>query len=856
TDGDGRYEVALPPGQYRLRFSEPIYQLVTKEGVVLPGEFSIVDASMDIDEAQFQEVVVITTRFDVASEAAQLQARREASVVQDSISQAEMRRTPDSSAGDSARRVPGATVVGGRYLVVRGLGGRYTNALLNGVRIPNTDPDRPGVQLDLFPGSVLNSLSVAKTFSPDMPGNFAGGSLQLQTQDFPQEFTFQSTLSVGANSESAFQDVLTYDGGSTDLLGFDDGTRALPDAIPNQRLQISRKGLGVDEVNAASKGFQNRWRLYRVAGVPDLGVSAQMGDTTRLFGRKLGAIGSFSYGHRLRRETGALGKVRLGENGNIEKVEDLSFERGGREVDLSGLGTLTYELSPTDEVSTVVFWNHSADDGARFVTGRSETEGEDIAARRLRFLERDFGFAQVLGDHSELPFWHAARIKWQLNGSVALVDEPDTRDLMYQRDGDRWFWRDTPGSGERFFSELDQIDGGGGLDFLFPIAFVDAKVGALAQFTERSVVARRFGFDFIGSSTEELFQDPEVLFAAENIGETVRVEELTRVDDSYEANQRLVAGYAMAEVSVTGWLRVMGGVRAESFAQDLESFSPFPEETGDVEGTDRTDTDLLPAAALIFEIAEGMYLRGAYGGTVARPELRELAPFLYQDFVRRRTVQGNPDLVRTYIHNFDLRWEWFPAKTSVLAISLFYKDFRHPIEQVIRDRQGNVTYDNVDGATNLGGEVEARTGFGFIHPNLEPFSIGSNVSVLTSEVQLSADQQGTATSSERALAGQSPFVANLSLGCSLPDTGFSAFLFYNVFGRRIEEVGKLGLPDAYQEEFHSVDLSMAFDFTNHFRLTATAKNLLFQEEVLTQGPFDVQRTRPGATFALKLRWSE
>ncbi|MEZ4256528.1 MAG: TonB-dependent receptor [Polyangiales bacterium] len=856
TDLDGAYELSLSPGRYRLRFEEDVYEILVRDDVmVAPAEFAVVDAALTLNTGKLQDEAVIVTRFNVRSAAAQLQARRDATVVKDAISAEEMQRTPDSNAGDSARRVPGVSVVGGRYLVVRGLSGRYTNALLNGVRLPNSDPDEPGVQLDLFPRQMLNSLSVTKTFSPDIPGNFAGGSLQLETRDFPDAFTLEVQLTTNANTESIGQQVLTYDGGSLDFLGLDDGTRGLPSDVPTERVIASARGLSRADVDEVARSFPNRWTRSSTTGIPDIGVSVTAGDTLKLGGHKLGILSNVNYGHNWRQASGTVGKTRVGAGDRVELAEDLKTETGTRQVTWGALSTVTYEASRSDELSFVGMWNHASEDTTRVARGHSDNEGADIVAQRFRLVERNLGVVQLLGDHTDFGLLAGSRLKWQLNGSFTGRDEPDTRDVMLQEENDAFFWRDVPGSGERLYSGLTQWDGGGGFDFAFPVGFVQAKTGALAQYTDRGFTARRFGLAFVGNSADDRFLPLPELFAADNVGTLTRLQELTRSDDSYQANQLLLAGYAMADAKLLEWLRVVGGARIESFGQHVESYSPFPEERKDAIATDRTDTDALPSASLIFGLSEKMFVRAAYGGTVARPEVRELAPFLYQDFVRRRTVQGNPDLLRTYIHNFDLRWEWFFGDTEVVAFSAFYKDFRHPIEQVVQDRQGNVTYDNVDGATNFGGEAEVRVGLGHLHPGLGPFSIGGNVSLIRSSVELSDAQRGTATSAERPLAGQSPYVANLSLGCALPDIGLTSFVYYNVFGKRIEEVGKLGLPDVYQEPFHSLDVSAAWEFATHWKLTVTASNILFSKVELKQGPFTVQRRDPGATFGAKLGWT-
>jgi outer membrane receptor protein involved in Fe transport len=312
----------------------------------------------------------------------------------------------------------------------------------------------------------------------------------------------------------------------------------------------------------------------------------------------------------------------------------------------------------------------------------------------------------------------------------------------------------------------------------------------------------------------------------------------------------------MIEVPLLLGLRGMAGARVESSRQEIRVASPFAASSGDAPpGAERTDLDVLPAASLVAALSDEMNLRVAYGGTVARPLVRELAPFLTQDFVRRRNVQGNSDLDRTFIHNFDLRWELFPSPTEVFALSLFYKRFQSPIETVIANQNGDVRFENIDGAVNYGAELEARVGLGVLDESLESFSAFSNVALIQSEVALADEQVGAATSQKRPLAGQSPFVANLAFGYEPAEGPFSAFVFYNVFGRRIQEVGRLGLPDVYEEPFHSLDLTAFYKMSGGLSTSLSVGNLLLQEQSISQGGLNFSSSQRGASVSAKLSWS-
>ncbi len=860
TDLDGLFSVALPPGTYSLRSFYELHHPVRVRGVVVqrgrPAELTI---RLEPDSDSVIELDAVTAAADSATAESQLRIRQQAATVQDSVSAEEMSRAPDGSAGGVVRRVVAATLVDGQYLFVRGLGGRYTSVLLNGVPLPSLDPDVPGAQLDLIPAGLLDSISVRKTFTPEMLGAFAGGSMLITTRGFPERFQLRLGLSTGFDTQGIFQPTYLDRSGSADFLGFDDGGRALPSAVPDHRVEIGLHDLGADEVERIGESFPNRWSLTRELGLPALGLSAAIGDRVRLGGRPFGYLLSLSYGVSSSRTLGSVASVRLegeGEEAEVRVREQLRMETGSLTGRWGALGTASFEPTDHDRLTLVALWAHSGTETARLVHGFAESESASIEARRLGWIERSLAFAQLLGEHEGLPVPPGSRLEWRLDVGYVLRDEPDQRDLTYEESEAGFFWRSVPGSGDRFFSSLSQLDLGLALDLTAPIGPVTATTGLTGRVSRRAFSARRFSMRYTGRSSAERFLPPEELFSPEAVGDFVEVVEITRPDDGYEAEQYLWAGYLMADAPIWGPLRFVTGARVEAFDQRVRSSSPFADAgQEEVRGTARTDVDLLPAASLVYAVLEDMNLRLAYGWTVARPQVRELAPFLFQDFVRRRTVQGNPELERTSIHNLDLRWEWFYGPREVLAVSAFYKFFLSPIEQVVVDRQGNITFANVAGAQNFGGELEARFSLGRLWAPLSVLTVGGNLTLVYSQVSMTEEERMSATNAERPLAGQSPWVANLSLDYEPEGTGLTVSVFYNVFGERIQDVGRLGLPDVYEEPFHSLDLSLSYELLDRFTLRFSARNLLHQEAVLRQGGITVRRVQPGVSFGLGFGWS-
>jgi hypothetical protein len=860
SDRLGRFELPLRPGRHDLRVECPLYEPREIRGVLVadpdaggaPLEVTLVPAA-----GAENEVVVVEGRVDLQSESAALETRRRSVVVADVLSAREISRTPDSSASDAVKRVVGATLVDGRYLGVRGLSGRYVNVLLHGVVLPSPEPDRQEVPLDLLPTGLLGNLALSKSYDAGEPATFAGGTLQLETSAHPDALTASIKLGVGAGSESHLAPVQSYQGGSTDLLGFDGGTRQLPAAVPRDRaVRGGAGGLERSQIAGIARSFDNTWAVQERQALPNLGLGAQLGDALRIAGQRVAYLASAGYRRDESARREQIGRVSRSDSGQVAYRERLQAEEGSASAQLSGLLSLGWRGRGRSELDLVSLYTHSGEQSAARVTGLSESDGLDIDSSRLLFVERQLWFNQLVGRH-RLGAGERIRVDWQVNASLVNRDEPDTRDLTYHQltSGALRFKSET-GSGERFFSELDEQSLGAALAVGGGAGRLRLRAGASLQNTERSFSARRFRHAFVGRDLSFLERPPQTLFAADSLGSAFALEERTLASDAHQAALLVTAGHASAELALSERLRAVTGLRLESAAQTVHSGSRFAADAGAVApaDVDRTSTSLAPTSNLVYALNQRMNLRAAYSLTVARPRFRELAPFLYFDYTRRRSVSGNPALEESRVHNADLRWEWFPADDEVFALSLFAKEFRQPIEQVIISASGgDVSYANAEAARCVGGEFEARLGLGRLGPALAALRLQSSLALIHSRVTLSAAQQMSQTSRSRPLQGQSPYVANLGLGYQ-PGAGSELALLYNVSGARIDEVGFETLPDVLERPFHRLDLAASTRLPHQLRLKLTARNLLDAASVQTQGGLEVSRYKPGVSVSATVEW--
>ncbi|ABF89166.1 TonB-dependent receptor [Myxococcus xanthus DK 1622] len=856
TDLDGFYRVALPPGKYDLRVFYDVYQGRRITGVVVTkGKATKLDVALGADEGAVQEVVV-EARADRRAEGALLQERKKAAAVSDAISAQEIARTPDSSASDAVKRVVSATVVDGRYVLLRGLGGRYSTTLLNGALLPSTEPDEPSVPLDIFPTSLLANLNVVKSYTPDLPGTFAGGTLLIETNSYPSEFELKPRISLAGDSETTFRERNSQaQGGFGENLGFPSGSRQLPNAIPRDS-GLGMSGESSDVLEQQYRSFPNIWQARRTTALPNMGLGVSMGDTLRFGNSRLGYLASANYGHRDGVQEGTFARVDRDETGALNARDAARSTQGFETASLSGLGSVGFQLDRDNELTWFGLYTRGTDTRTFTARGSNIVRGESYESTRLQFVSRQLFFNQLRGFH-RLGLLGDAELDWQANLSRVDRDEPDTRDTLYSDNlsapsGTPTF-PNQPNSGERFFAELGETSTGGSVNVTVPLSAVRLKVGGLTQVSFRDFGARRFRY-LLGTTPVDRTLPPEQLFAPENLGTGIRVRENTRPDDAYDAYLGIFAGYASADVQPTDALRLVGGLRVESSTQQLTLKDPF---TG-ASGTENRSEymNLLPAFNAIYALTPTVNVRAGYSYTLARPTFRELAPFIYFDFVRRRNVSGNPDLLQTRIHNIDARVEWFAGENEVLAASAFYKRFQDPIERVIRNPEsGDLSFENAAGANTYGLELEARASLARLTETLKAVRVGANLTLIQSDVDLGdPNVVGAQTNRNRPLQGQSPYVINLNVGYSRPESGTELTVLYNVYGRRISEVGVQGLPDIYEVPFHRVDISLTQQLGSA-QLKLTAANLLNSSVTLRQESVDVQTYKPGVAFSASLGWS-
>ena len=819
--------------------------------------------------------VEVKGRTESGNEALYLDEKRLAPVVTEALSSEQISRTGDSDAATTLKRVPGLSLINGRYIYVRGLGERYSSVLLNGAQIPSPDFTRRVVPLDLFPNELLDGIVVQKSYSPDMPGEFGGGTVQLRTREVPRAPFFRVQGTLGYNDGTTFEDGLRYDGGGRDWTGYDDGTRELPGslagAIANGSYLRPQSINNPDGATPAELQTYGRDLAGSGFGIkqekigPDTGFSLGLGNGYQLNDTiRLGVIGAVRYSQQWDTRDEVRNTYNSSDAG-LTPVGSLAVDSTERAIDASAFVGVGLDIGKYHRLGLTVMQLRQTDDRTR--TSDGVVDSVDSRYYELKWVENQLAAQQLTGKHL-FPALHDLELDWQYTHAKATRDEPNRRSYRYDYSGDLLEYSRRSDANATVYGDLSDDQDDYGFKATLPFFFdngssLSLMAGAGRTTRDRDSSIRTFAYQLASGSPLNaepgFFSQPidAILDDANIRPDGFVLREVTRPTDNYFAEQTITSMFLNADLNLGAW-RFIAGARREKNDQSVTTFDIGNSNFDPIVSSNKAST-WLPAAGITWAYSDNAQLRAGFSRTLSRPDFRELSPAPFTDPELDIDTIGDPDLKTTRLRNVDLRWEYYFGGADSVSLSLFQKKFENPIEKLrLPGSTVLLKLANAASANNRGIEIDAQKGLGFIGErwlhgvDLSAWHVGFNYARIKSSIELDPATSGFQTNQSRPMQGQSPYVVNLQLGYS-GETD-EANLLFNRFGRRISEVGVQGQPDVYEESYNSLDFLWRHRFGEDWRVTLRLRNLLDPDVRFTQGGLDTRVYSRGREALVSLEW--
>lgn len=843
TDLNGQFQFTdLTPGTYSILVSYIGYKPLTVGKIVVDNQKPThVDVVLTSDSEALSEVVV-STKAVKNTEVAMLSAIRKSAVVQSGVSFQQIKRTQDKDASEVIRRIPGISIIDDKFVLVRGLSQRYNNVWINGSTVPSTEADSRAFSFDIIPSSQLDNLLIIKSPAPEYPSDFTGGFVFINTKDVPDRNTFSISLGTNYNNEAHFQSFRYNKGSGTDWLGFDSGMRQLDGGI-----RATLRPIGDNGVDLMGNGFNNDWTVKKKTPVADFNFTTNVNHYWRFDQRTLALMGTLNYSNNY--------KTLHNMSNNLFGSYDRSNDRSNylrRSVDnqynnnvrLGAMLNLTLALNPNNRLEWKQLFNEL---GKSRYTSRVgiNAQNDNEQSAEYYYSSRTIYNTQFTGFHST----HAGTLKWNAGYAYANRNMPDRRlYLLNDKLEDGVVALSSSNDISREFTRLNEHVVSGGVnwqkEFNWGRCLPTLKAGVFGEYRTRSYFTRYFIYNWNNLNNNlppnfRMLDLPTQLLIDDNYGDDkLFLLEEVKWSNNYDGNNTLGAGYVAADFPL-GNFNIYTGVRYEFNRMELTTNTRDFEKSPS--SKEYINHDFFPSLNATWRFVKDQQLRLAYGKSINRPEFREVSPSVFYDFDLASDVQGNTELKSCYVHNLDLRWEWYPHGGEQVSVALFYKHFEDPIEWTYTVAGGTdlvYSYHNAKSARNYGLELDVHKNLGFM--SLPFLSLNFNASFIQSRVHFEAGSR----EKSRPMQGQSPYLVNTGLFYANSAGTLNMGLLYNRIGKRIIGVGRsvglagsddsANIPNSYEMPRNVFDFTVSCRLGRHVELKATVRDLLNEKITFKQ----------------------
>ena len=834
TDATGSFELNLAPGDYRIVISYISYFTQQLDIRVSEGMAETLVA-LEPDN-QVLASVTVTARKNLESERALQTERIAANIAIENMGAREMSLKGISNVQEGVRKMAGISIASAGQLIVRGLGDRYSITTLNGQPIASPNPDNKLIPLDIFPSSTVKNITVSKVYEVSSYADYSGAHIDINTRENTGEPFFSVDFHLGGQFNTVGRDFYRMDHRSLFTQPAVD-RRALTGSLADFRQYVKTKDI-----------FDTDFSVSKHRALPALGGNLAWGRDFRV-GRQMVSVlasGGMSNGQ----QTMDNAWFRLLE-ATGRTTDEYEYDSYASELKIAALASLSTTLRDADRISYTLFYARNAVDTYMLREGYDQESHQLLGSNDVMHVYKLMTH-QLNGRHAFGERW---LLRWSGSWSATSSDEPDRRQVMYLRgeDGSLSLFKLNQQETMRYFGTLDE-------DEWNAHAAVDYTFGAGHKLTaglswkdkRRDYAGTRFYYDL--SKLSPVIDDPlnpDFLGFGNVADGSLTINRQKQPKDSYEAGNRIYAGYLSLDLQATPLLLINAGVRYEASQQWVRYYN----DQSIRERRDLDKYDLFPALNIRYSLTDEQQLRLAASRTITRPSFIEMAPFLYQESYGSVQLRGNEALQNSYNYNLDLRYELLNRRGDMVSVTGYYKYLDEPIERVQMLAGGAAvhTFRNADNGMAAGVEIELRKTL------VRDLRLGINGTYMYTNVKL--PEGGVYTNKERALQGASPYLLNADLTWTPRFGGerqLNLALLYNLQGPRIQAVGISGLGDVTQRPVHTLNFSAAYRFSARAELKMQLTDLLnralvFEQEVpQTNRTVEVERYRRGTGFEIGL----
>jgi hypothetical protein len=841
TGIDGNFKIKVSPGNVRIRFSYIGYK--TLDTLLSVNKDIILEVRLKPDVVELGEVQVTGSAIRDNSSILGFIAEKQISTsIFDGLSYRQIKMTIATTSADLMSKVVGVSVKQNKFVNVRGIDERYNVVTLNGSILPGTEPDKRSFAFDLIPAGLVQSVKIVKTFTPDLPGSSSGGFIDITTLSFPESTLNEFGFSLISIPGITFNSFSVYGMDKLSLFGVSDGKIGLPSDFPSDISKIP-----VEQRNLFAKEIPNLLNKNSLYHLPDLRMSfLRIG---KLFKSHLSYSMAVNY-----RRTSLKQELELYEyEGDWSKRFEYQGSKYEREVQFGGLIELQAKFSNHTiglrGISTMMF-----EDMFSQLRGFQYT---DQGAEQIHLMtgveSRNLNFAQIYGEHS----FGDVNLNWKASSSTVRNNQPDSRRLVYGRD-----ISDTESKFVVVLGPQANLKNGGILfsdlrdevkeirsQVKFPIWRFKFTSGLDLWQTKRNFEFRLIGVvvNLNGWTDYRMYYlPPDSIFIPDNFRRNgFSLDEYKNGTNRYKATDRNIAYYLNFELPFRFKAQSIGfvsGVRVERVNQKI-----YTRDFADVRDViiEKNYIDFLPSVLVKYSPSHFVNLKLSYSQTINKPELREIAPFLYFDFYTQTSVRGDSSLRRAVSFNYDLRFEIFSKGEDMLSVGVFNKHIKSPIEKVVVSGSAlgsERTFKNAKYASVYGAEIE------FVK-NVKFLKFIGNFSVIKSSVDVEGTE-GTIERRGRSLQGQAPYMANLYVAYEKPDSRFNFGVLFGLIGPRVYDVSTQYQDDIIETARYQIDLRMGLKLTKVLSVNLTGKNLTATPIVLKQGNYIYRKVSTNASVSI------